>query len=699
MKKLMLLLLGVCAACLVWAGVSAGTTWTAATAANPVTIAGGPWMLAQGGPYTPGGSSGPTTAGGPFDGGTPYCSNGVPVSNSATTVNTMAPYYFPFVAGSGLNLQGYFDYRPRNVNEAIVAAVSADGGQSWTFQNQIENLNQICPATDKNGSGNDDGVGHPFVINFAGAGFLYTLDRRNGHVDYDGLLVHTLTPKAGSPLNGMPVNTEFGPPGTSAIPTSAIITQWNFALTGGKSSSPTPDIGTGTATPLGMTNSYAGPTPGCTTTCEYTGSTNKDDITGETGGTNPSLGAMAWRVRGAGGLSGGKTGNGWNTQAPQYSQGAEFAVSTIGYTNIVVQFDWYTTAQSVRNMQVQYTTDGSTWNNASVKNALGQTVNAYFTAPAGGAFYPGITINFTSVANVANNPNFAIRMVSAYDTSSNAPSPATYTAATLDDNGNPVQINNTSGNWQFDEVNFLGTATSGKPLTLPTETVGLTNPDGILAYVPNSYPFKILYVDKTLNGDYSFPSAQQCGATPGGAAANHDTEYIHFATSTDSVHWTDQGAVSGLNDPTTVSYSGIRYMAPNGSLVKLSTGKWGLFFGGGNCLDGDSDGFHAIMYAESSDLVNWTLINGINNPIASVSSVTATDPVTNQVVTIPSNAPVIGSTQVWFSGRVYNPNAMKLNANTVNLIFTGYDAAYSGDISDYRTIGHVQLTIGGATLM
>ena len=697
MKKRDLLYVAVCANLLLPAALNAQVSWTAATSANPSTIAGGPWMLVQGGPYTENGS-GTTTAGGPFDGSTPYCSNGAPIANPTAIVNTMAPYYFPFVAGSGLNLQGYFDYRPRNVNEAVVAAISADGGKTWTFENQIENLNQICPATDTNGPGNDDGVGHPYVINFAGAGFLYLLDRRGGHVDNDGLVVHTLTPKAGSPLNGMPGNTEFGPPGTSAIPTSAILAQWNFALAGGTSTHPTPNIGTGTATPLGMTNTYAGPIVGCTTTCEYTGSTNKDDITGETGGTNPSLSAKAWRIRGAGGLSGGSTGNGWNSQAPQYTQGAEFAVSTVGFANIVVQFDWYTTAQAVRNMQVQYTTDGSTWNNASFTNSLGATVNAYFTAPAGGAFYPGISINFTNVIGVSNNPNFAVRMVSAYDTSSNAPSPLTYTAATLSASGAPVQINNTSGNWQFDEVNFLGTASGGKPLTLPTQTIGLTNPDGILAYVPNTYPFKILYVDKSLNADYAFPTAQQCGPTPGGSAANHDTEYIHLATSTDSIHWTDQGAVNGLNDPTTVSYSGIRYMAPNGSLLKLSSGKWGLFFGGGNCLDGDSDGFHAIMYAESYDLVNWTVVNGINNPIASVSTITATDPVSQQLVTIPANTPVIGATQAWFTGRVYNPNAIKNNSNSVNLIFDGYDAAYSADISNYRTIGQVQLNASGVTL-
>ena len=221
-----------------------------------------------------------------------------------------------------------------------------------------------------------------------------------------------------------------------------------------------------------------------------------------------------------------------------------------------------------------------------------------------------------------------------------------------------------------------------------------------MASVPG-YPFKVLYVSKTLNGDYlpPFTTAQQCGLTPSGKAANHDVAVIRMATSCDGIHWTDKGAVKGLNDPTTISYSGIRYVSPNGTLLKLSTGNWGLFFGAGNCLDGDSDSFHAILYAESPDLVNWTVINGINNPIASVATVTATDPVTLQSVTIPANPPVVGATQDWFGGRVYGPQATPgttSNSTTVNLVFAGYDAAYSADISSYRTIGQVQLSTGGA---
>ena len=107
MKNTRLLILGVCAAVIVPA-ISAQVAWTATSAPTPATIAGGPWTLVQGGPYTPPSNTGTTTAGGPFTGSIPYCTEGatgVPIVNSQSTVNIASPYYFPFVAGRGNSLQ------------------------------------------------------------------------------------------------------------------------------------------------------------------------------------------------------------------------------------------------------------------------------------------------------------------------------------------------------------------------------------------------------------------------------------------------------------------------------------------------------------------------------------------------------------------------------------------------------------------
>jgi hypothetical protein len=53
-------------------------------------------------------------------------------------------------------------------------------------------------------------------------------------------------------------------------------------------------------------------------------------------------------------------------------------------------------------------------------------------------------------------------------------------------------------------------------------------------------------------------------------------------------------------------------VAPNGTLIDLGGGHYGLFDVGGNCMDADSDGFHIIGYAENvtpNDLTKWTVIH------------------------------------------------------------------------------------------
>ncbi len=109
------------------------------------------------------------------------------------------------------------------------------------------------------------------------------------------------------------------------------------------------------ATSLGMTNTYTDGTK--------TGAVTLDDVTND-GATATQTGSTlgngnVWRIRGQ------NPGNGWNTAAPQYSQGTEFDVSTVGFTGIGLSFNWAATAQGVQNLQVQY--------NTNVNNASGWT--------------------------------------------------------------------------------------------------------------------------------------------------------------------------------------------------------------------------------------------------------------------------------------------------------------------------------------
>ncbi len=242
-------------------------------------------------------------------------------------------------------------------------------------------------------------------------------------------------------------------------------------------------------------------------------------------------------------------------------------------------------------------------------------------------------------------------------------------------------------------------------------TTGLLNPDGILGIVPNSWPLEVVYEQKILNGDNTgstaLPAAQQCNtfwsgfyAQNGGLAPNDDITYLRLATTTDGINFHDLGALKGLNDPTSVSINGTRWLATAGTIIRLGDGKFGLLFSGGSCIDADSDAFHYIGYAESRDLLNWTVINSLNNPIASVAPATLSVDATGAPstaagavsVTIPSHTPTVGNAIGWFAGRVYAPSATLRDHDDITVIFAGYHTQKpKNGLGDYRTIGRFGL--------
>ena len=67
------------------------------------------------------------------------------------------------------------------------------------------------------------------------------------------------------------------------------------------------------------------------------------------------------------------------------------------------------------------------------------------------------------------------------------------------------------------------------------------------------------------------------------------------------------GIVQGLNDPTTVDYTKTRWVSPRATLVDIKGDQsvWGMYFSGGNCLDGDSDAFHFLgqPFGDGTDVV------------------------------------------------------------------------------------------------
>ncbi len=239
---------------------------------------------------------------------------------------------------------------------------------------------------------------------------------------------------------------------------------------------------------------------------------------------------------------------------------------------------------------------------------------------------------------------------------------------------------------------------AGVPVSSPdtvtnkgTRTNGLLNPDGIIASVPGTNPLIVIYVQKQLGQDPSLlPSNELCPSPTfgpeSGATPNTDYVTVRLARTSDGINFTDMGPVTGLNDQTTTSETGVRYIASIGTLLRLPNNRYGLFFAGGNCIDADSDSFHFIGYAESSNLRTWTIVNGINNPIVSI----GTEYDGNNVA-IPST-PALIPTEQWFEERAYAPNAIVTGPHEVSLIFSGYSKDSPKDnYANYRTIGQVYL--------
>jgi hypothetical protein len=244
------LLLAAIATSLTTVAIAGATTYTA-QAPSIDAVSGGPWNTSQGDPsaggeypgsdlfptFTPGGSE--TLSGGVSEpnlavypsaaGATPYPSgvagtpgplpgycasegpspeSGSPLRQPAGSSLPMAPYYFPdVVRNSDGSLTGYFDYRPKDADEAITVARSSDDGKSWSTDGEaLEENSGYCPTADVS----DDGQGHPFVTSVAGDTDLYTLQRPAGDNTGVGLLVHHVDPAAADPLSALPASEPVG---------------------------------------------------------------------------------------------------------------------------------------------------------------------------------------------------------------------------------------------------------------------------------------------------------------------------------------------------------------------------------------------------------------------------------------------------------------------------------------------------------
>ena len=201
----------------------------------------------------------------------------------------------------------------------------------------------------------------------------------------------------------------------TVLANETVLTKWDFTNhSASYDNSPPPTGGVvdmGTATAVGMTLPYNPNDPATGT--DGNGSVNADDIVNSPGALNPNFNENTWRIRGGiNATTGGTPANGWSNLVGQYTQGAAFSVPTTGYGSIYATMDWYATTSGELDAQRQYTLDGTNWIN--IGNPIQAVSNDFYGATATGGPVP-IMFDLSAVSGAANDPNFGVRLVNAYD--------------------------------------------------------------------------------------------------------------------------------------------------------------------------------------------------------------------------------------------------------------------------------------------
>jgi len=112
------------------------------------------------------------------------------------------------------------------------------------------------------------------------------------------------------------------------------------------------------------------------------------------------------------------------------TRGVQFALSMLGWHDVVAFWDQYHGRGSARHAQFQYSTDGE----LSFIDHGG-----LFVANAGDTWFNGRTLSLAGITGVDNNPSFAFRIVSAID-----PDGTGYVTS------NPTVPYDTTSAWRFD---------------------------------------------------------------------------------------------------------------------------------------------------------------------------------------------------------------------------------------------------------
>lgn len=310
-------------------------------------------------------------------------------------------------------------------------------------------------------------------------------------------------------------------------PAADIIAQWNF-----NSNPPDGSPSTGTNAPSTGTGT-AGLAGGATATF-VTGSTTDS---GAAAGDNSGWNTAGYPSQGAG----------------NKTRGVEFHVNTVGFESLVISWDQRASATASKYTRVQYSSDGVIFHDGPVVSHT-----------AGGNNFGSQSISLASFSVVDNNPNFAFRLVTEFESTATGAGTEGYVAAGT---GSSYAAN---GTLRYDLLTISGSPATGN--IAPTVS-SLTNQtlrvNGSLTDIPFTVgDAETPAADLTLSGLSSNSDLVQNEAiTFGGAGADRtfslSPTFFASGTTTITITVTDGGGK-------TISSSFVLTVLPDNTAPTLS---------------------------------------------------------------------------------------------------------------------------------
>jgi hypothetical protein len=752
-----------------------GQSYTAGTPAL-TEVQNGPWTLSQGDPaagapynkslptYTPGGT--PTQTGGypnlavypnanapsstPYASGvagTPgpvdaYCGTGAAPesgtqgSQPANTPEPMSPYYFPFVMqtpgdSTQGHLTGFFDYRPKDTEEAVVATRSTDGGQTWKYVGKAfeQNPENYCPTGDTN----DNGTGHAFVMAVGGVTRLYRLNRPSGDNVGVNLLADAIDPGATNPLDPsvVPAVQSVGTdPDTFANGATSV------PATGG-TTLPVTTLGTGAET-VGagqFEDVDASNPPGSVITCSasagsaLTGCTTANPSGLAVAGGDALVQVMA-DVSVAVTIPQGPN-------SPLENGGASLSLNTALSTN------------TANNVPGRFYVDGATVYCVNINSANTQLQNCTTTQSGGVAVATGAALTtdpiLPSGTGKPGKTQQTAGLVAPDGIVDTLPSSISYPGAP---SGATVII------YGEKILNYYIEGTVASAVTLPASTITMTRSTSPTAPIPGSGSFNIYLGTSggiqsvtctgfssgstdTLSGCSGGTGSVAAGNDVGGPGAaiassatlaaigegstkpktlfknNEDYTALRAAYTTDGLNFTDIGAISGsdpshttdVNNPGGQAYPSsinlapgsvdnpeLRYVGTRGTIIENSDGTVGMFLSGAWQSDGDSDAFDQIFYTTSTDGLHWT------PPVVVLSTDYTFSARQQQDAALAGGHDDALDISGYYAGRVYGPTVVQNPDGSLTMLFAGYSTPkpvpVDGSLLGDQQGGAPQWTVG-----